>query len=761
MRFFFSRVNKSLLIVALFFLTGVGYAQCAGCTVTITNSTSSYTASAGQVLCIASGLTYTGTVVLDGGTLCNSGTIKNITFKRGTFSNYGTYTGGNLSLAVTGNLIIDCYHGSSMSVGSFVYTSSSSYQTNITIFKGAIATFTSDLTQNAGILNFTVNRDNPSSNPVNTSTLNFNALLTSKRDNFSLFVYEKGSVTINNIASLEGTGVKSITNYGTVKFNRDLNIISSGNSTSTVTINNYKQMDLLLGLNASYTAGKVFINNNLASSIMNIASSISLSKTTNTLNNLGTITITQNFNLLGGAAINSGTIINNTASISGGTLTNNNWFKSNADFLITNTVTSVNNNGYLNVIRDFNNQSTINLAIESLIQTKNYYNLGNTGIINGPSSYIDTALYANILISDYSENTGYVNGYVAVYDQSIVSNTTNIGYGFDQITNPARIAAIVLFGAKAVGPGVGNPAVIACPILKKSFYSVQISANPNPVCPGQPVQLTSQLVLSVLANGPPSYYIVLPVTGPPTVSYSWLPAISFANPNLQNQTVSPLVTTNYVVSVSYNNCLFTANITVNVHPAIIANAGPDKPFVSFPGNFVQIGGSPAQTGGTAPFTYNWSPNLYFTNASNNTQPNPFVNPPVNTTYILTVTDSKGCIGVDQMDVYVLDAIYAVLAKNPDGGFYDITTARNPNYAGKLNFKFEEEYVANANNLDYKVYNMNRQLILTIPALSVVYKDNRYSINLTALAPFNTNLNSYYVLEVTDKKGEKTFLRFKY
>lgn len=758
-------MNNLIKIKLLFALILMSFnqnlnAQCSGCTTTVTPGVASYTAASGQTLCVAGGVNYTGTLVLNGGTICNSGTINNITFLKGTFLNYGTYNTGNVSMNITANVNIENYNGSRITMGSLTFSATAATRIlALNIYRGSTATFTSSILKNAGIINIEVGRSNPGGNPVATSTLNVNSLFTVKKDNFSLLIQSEATVNLIDILSLESTGVKSVTNYGNLNLSRDLNIISAGSSASTVTINNYKAMTLR-SLSASYNAGKVFINN-YAPGTMTVTSSLTLSKNTNTLTNTGNLNITSNFNIQAGYAVNSGTVTDNSLAASGGTVTNNNFIKSNGDFLITNTVTVVNNNGYINVVRDFNNQSRINLAQESLLQTKNYYNLGATAVINGPASFIDTSLYANILISDYSENTGYVNGYTAIYDQSIVSNTTNIGYGFDQITNPARIAATVIFGAKAVGPGTGNPAVIVCPILKKSFYSVQISATPNPVCPGQPVQLSAQLVLNVWASGPPSFYIVIPITGPPTVSYSWIPAINFTNPNLQNQTVSPLTTTNYGVNVSFNNCVYSANLTVNVHPAVLANAGPDKPFVLFPGNFVQIGGTPAQTGGTAPFTYNWSPNLYFTNSSNNTQPNPFVNPPVNTTYVLTVTDSKGCIAIDQMDVYVLEATYAILAKNIDGGFYDITTARNPNYAGKLNFKFDDEYVANGNTLDYKVYNMNRQLILTIPSLSVAYKDNRYSINLAALAPFNSNLNSYYVLEVTDKKGEKTFLRFKY
>lgn len=107
--------------------------------------------------------------------------------------------------------------------------------------------------------------------------------------------------------------------------------------------------------------------------------------------------------------------------------------------------------------------------------------------------------------------------------------------------------------------------------------------------------------------------------------------------------------------------------------------------------------------------------------------------------------------------------YAVLRKSLDGGFYDVTSTRNPSHNGILYFRFEEEYVDNGNNLDYRIYKDlpgdATALMGTPPALPVTYKDNRYAITL-GIAGINLT-SGIYILEVTDKKGEKTFLRFKY
>ena len=128
------------------------------------------------------------------------------------------------------------------------------------------------------------------------------------------------------------------------------------------------------------------------------------------------------------------------------------------------------------------------------------------------------------------------------------------------------------------------------------------------------------------------------------------------------------------------------------------------------------------------------------------------------TYSLTVTDAMGCTAKDAVIVYLSQLSYAVLKKELDGGYFDLTVARNPNQAGKLHFKYEEEYLNNGNNLNCTVFKMDRTQI-PVPGLAVVYKDNRYTLNLGTLGL--TSSNAYYILEVIDKKSEKTYLRFKY
>ena len=64
-----------------------------------------------------------------------------------------------------------------------------------------------------------------------------------------------------------------------------------------------------------------------------------------------------------------------------------------------------------------------------------------------------------------------------------------------------------------------------------------------------------------------------------------------------------------------------------------------------------IGGTPTASGGTPLYTYSWMPTTGLDNAS---IANPTASPAVNTTYTVTVTDSKGCTDSDDVTVTVTE-----------------------------------------------------------------------------------------------------------
>ncbi len=81
----------------------------------------------------------------------------------------------------------------------------------------------------------------------------------------------------------------------------------------------------------------------------------------------------------------------------------------------------------------------------------------------------------------------------------------------------------------------------------------------------------------------------------------------------------------------------------------VANAGIDK--ILCPNSTVTIGGTPAASGGLAPYSYTWIPTTGLSNANVS---NPVVTVSVTTTYTLTIQDSNDSIRTDVVKVTVDD-----------------------------------------------------------------------------------------------------------
>lgn len=81
------------------------------------------------------------------------------------------------------------------------------------------------------------------------------------------------------------------------------------------------------------------------------------------------------------------------------------------------------------------------------------------------------------------------------------------------------------------------------------------------------------------------------------------------------------------------------------------------------------------------------------------------------------------------------------------------------YMGYLYFYYDEEYIPSGQGLNYKVYKDNNPLTTVLdpviqPLTEIEYGDNRYVLKTTSLSV------GFYVLEITNNKQEKFYLRFK-
>jgi hypothetical protein len=130
--------------------------------------------------------------------------------------------------------------------------------------------------------------------------------------------------------------------------------------------------------------------------------------------------------------------------------------------------------------------------------------------------------------------------------------------------------------------------------------------------------------------------------------------------------------------------------------------------------------------------------------------------------ILTITSTGNgeCSPVtDQLRLTISpgDIYYSELKKELDGGFYN--TVEN-----KLYFRYQEKYADGL--LKYQIYDFQRNEMIPLSlqtgdlALTKKVGGNFFSINIGD-GSLGFTANSYYILEVSDEKGGKYMLRFKY
>ncbi len=181
--------------------------------------------------------------------------------------------------------------------------------------------------------------------------------------------------------------------------------------------------------------------------------------------------------------------------------------------------------------------------------------------------------------------------------------------------------------------------------------------------------VTTNPVTTSLDNGtdlgvymPPNLQITTPqeVCAPATInitnSWSDLNNISgtvtyWTNPEctiaLSNPTAVSLGGTYYIKKTPVaNGCADIKPINVNIHPQPMVNAGMDQTI--FTGNSVTL--AAMISGGTAPYTYQWSPASGLNNPS---VLNPIASPVASTMYTLSASDSYGCSSSDDVVVNVL------------------------------------------------------------------------------------------------------------
>lgn len=103
----------------------------------------------------------------------------------------------------------------------------------------------------------------------------------------------------------------------------------------------------------------------------------------------------------------------------------------------------------------------------------------------------------------------------------------------------------------------------------------------------------------------------------------------------------------FIAFGTYSHAQITVTLQVNQTAQLVTDAGLDQTIC--PWDSATLGAVPPETGGTAPFTYAWSPT---TGVSNPTAANPMANPGTTQDYVLTIMDANNCSSLDTVTITV-------------------------------------------------------------------------------------------------------------
>jgi hypothetical protein len=231
----------------------------------------------------------------------------------------------------------------------------------------------------------------------------------------------------------------------------------------------------------------------------------------------------------------------------------------------------------------------------------------NTEIVHLQSSLSNTSIYW--YISSVSNGiTGFQNNMMNPNSTIPIQNLNNNQY----------LSGVITITIETYANGCHG---------KDTSYSITV--NPLPVITG----LDKEVCVgdSVMLN----------LTG--AENYSWYPEIGLSSPNISNPYASPSETISYsITGTDGNGCTSNANLNVFVNnlPDLILTA-EDTVICKF--NSTTLNASVSN--GNPPYLYTWDNELGY--GSNKT-----VNPLVNTSYNVTVTDNKGCENNSQINIEV-------------------------------------------------------------------------------------------------------------
>ncbi len=317
-----------------------------------------------------------------------------------------------------------------------------------------------------------------------------------------------------------------------------------------------------------------------------------------TVNRPPQVTVNPVLGICAGANISPSAIINNCGSA----ITNYNWTfpsgnPSSSNLQVPPSISYATPGNFLislsvsNICGSASNSQTINVSPFPVVSV----NPSNTTICTGQS--------ANISASG-----------AATYSWSPATNL-NTTTGSNVIANPTSSTVYTVIGTSSIGctsAATATVNVIPTPILN-------VVSNPPTICVGQSSTLT--------ASG--------------ANTYVWSPSSTLNSPTGASVIAIPLSSTSYTVTgTAVNGCTSTANVTVNVNPLPIVNAGSDLSFCNQ--NIQQTLTGYTPLGGTWTGSGVTSAGIFTPSVAGNGT----------FTLTYTYTDGNGCANTDNIQVNV-------------------------------------------------------------------------------------------------------------
>lgn len=238
----------------------------------------------------------------------------------------------------------------------------------------------------------------------------------------------------------------------------------------------------------------------------------------------------------------------------------------------------------------------------------------------------------------------------------------------------------------------------------------------------------------------PGDSVELNIIGGEDYEWTWTPTTGLTLATGDTVTASPDITTTYL-AVGVGICgTIEREVTVEVPPAPIANAGPDMYLC--PTDTIHLAGS----GGA---TYEWSPPVYLDDI---TLPNPAVQTPLTDMfYQLVIADANGCRDTDNVSVFLYDLpiveagedIYMV-----DGGFAQLGASGAATYTWvPADFLSDPDvYNPTAYPEDTTVYyvtGVDANGCINIDSMTVFVLEQTLVASPTAFTPNGDGLNDTY------------------